>query len=134
MITKSRNILAALVATTAIAAVSIPASAQMFEGAYQNNQRDGAGLAVVMKQVDEGMFSSNSGSQVVGGGGSSEILLCGGDGSEGSTSGATANSSCMIIGDGAIANINLGQESDGDQNANSDVDTELSDTLEGLGG
>jgi hypothetical protein len=126
--------LAALVATTAIAAFSLPAGAQMFESAWSGSHRDGLSTAIIMKQVDSGMYDNTNGSSVVSSGSSSsEVLLCGGDGSEGSNAGSTANSSCIILGDNANAIIDLGQDSDGDQNSNSDVDTgNLSDALESL--
>jgi hypothetical protein len=135
MFTKTRYMLTALAVTTALAAVSLPASAQMFEQAYSNNNRDGLGTALVMKQVDEGLFS-RSGTTTTSGTSTSEIFLCGGDGSEGSSAGATANTSCIILGDNTNAVIDLGQASDGDQNATSDTDTggDLSDALAGLSG
>jgi hypothetical protein len=104
----------------------------MFEQAYSNNHRDGLGTALIMKQVDEGAFDRNTTTTT--GTGTSSILLCGGDGSEGSSAGATANSSCIIVGDNANAIIDLGQDSDGDQDANSDTSGNLSDALEGLSG
>ncbi len=135
MVTKFRNIAAALAATAAIGAIAAPAGAQMFEGAYQNNNRDGLSSAVVMKQVDEGLFSQQQ--PVVSGGssGGGDILLCGSDESQSS---ATANSSCIIIGDGATAIIDMGQDSLGDQDANAEsnqeVNGDLSDALESLSG
>ena len=137
MITKTRSMLAALAVSTAVAAISLPASAQMFEQAYNPGFRDGLGTAIVMKQVEEGMFSGNQGT-VSSGSSSTEILLCGGDGSEGSNAGSTANSSCIILGDNTNANIDLGQDSLGDQNSSSDTGTStsgnLSDALESLSG
>ena len=136
MVTKFRNIAAAVAVTTAIGALAAPAGAQMFERAYSNNQRDGLSSAVVMKQVDEGLFQQQqplvSGG---GGGGTGDVLLCGSDDHQSS---ATANSSCIIIGDGATAIIDLGQDSLGDQDANAEsnqeVNGDLSDALESLAG
>jgi hypothetical protein len=133
MFTKTRYMLTALAVTTAIAAVSLPASAQMFEKAYSNNNRDGLGTALIMKQVDEGAFDRSS-ATTTSGGGTADVFLCGGDGSEGSSAGATANTSCIILGDNTNAIIDLGQASDGDQNANSDTGGNLSDALAGLSG
>jgi hypothetical protein len=133
MFTKTRYMLTALAVTTAIAAVSLPASAQMFEQAYRNNTRDGLGAALIMKQVDEGAFDRST-TTMSSGGSTSEIFLCGGDGSDGSSAGATANTSCIILGDNTNAVIDLGQASDGDQNANSDTSGNLSDALAGLSG
>ncbi len=138
MNTRFRNVFAALAVTTAIGAVAAPASAQMFEQAYQNNNRDGLSSAVVMRQVDGGLYDSQNGTTGLASGGSSgDVLLCG---SDDSTSTAQANSSCIIIGDGATAIIDLGQDSDGDQTADVDTTTvennngNLSDALEALNG
>lgn len=136
MVTKFKYVFAVLAASTAIAAVSMPAGAQMFEGAYQNNSRDGLSSAVIMKQVDSGMFGNNNSGLISGGGGTNgDVLLCG---SDESTASATANSSCIIIGDGATAIIDMGQGSDGDQTATTDsttnVEGDLSDALEALNG
>lgn len=109
------------------------ASAQMFEDPYRHNTIDRAGMAVVIKQVDEGMFNRST-ATTSGASGSSTVLLCGGpDG--GST--ATSNSSCIILGDGASGLINLGQASDGDQDADATQNqttnnTELSQALSTL--
>lgn len=120
-------------ALTLAAALSQAASAQMFEQPFKNRPTDRAGMAVVMKQVSSGMFDSRStttGSSA----GSSTVLLCGGpDG--GST--ATSNSSCIILGDGASGLINLGQASEGNQDAEATQtqttsSTELSDALSAL--
>ena len=138
MVTKYRTIFAALAVTTAIGMVAAaPAGAQMFERAYSNNNRDGLSSAVVMKQVEEGLFSPQQGVVTSGGGGTGDVLLCGSDDSQ---STATANSSCIIIGDGATAIIDMGQDSDGDQDANAESNTavsgegDLSDALESLTG
>lgn len=113
------------------------AHAQMFEDPYSNRNVDRAGMAIFMKQLDMGLFNRNS-SSVSGSGSGGEILLCGGPDSN---SAATANSSCIIIGDGATGVIDLGQQSDGDQTADTNVNQtqnnnssqgELSDVLEGL--
>ena len=137
MTTKTRSMLAALAVSAAVSAISLPANAQMFEQAYNPGIRDGLSTAIVMKQVKEGMYSGNQGI-ASGGSSSTEVLLCGGDGSEGSNAGSTANSSCIILGDNTNANIDLGQASDGDQNSNSDTGSStegnLSDALESLTG
>ena len=138
MVTEFRNFAAALAVTAAFGAAAAPAGAQMFERAYDNNQRDGLGMAIVMKQVDEGLFSPQQNVTSSGSAAPGDILLCG---SDESTSTATANSSCIIIGDGATAIIDMGQDSLGDQDANSDSTTtvsgeggDLSDALEALNG
>lgn len=135
MVTKFRNIAAAAVVTTAIGALAAPAGAPMFERAYSNNSRDGLSSAVVMKQVDEGLFQQQQPIVSGGSGGTGDVLLCGSDDHQ---SAATANSSCIIIGDGATAIIDLGQDSLGDQDANAesnqDVNGDLSDALESLAG
>jgi len=111
------------------------AAAQMFEKPYNSPSRDRAGLAIVMKQVDSGMFGRSVSSTGTSAGGVSQVLLCGGpDG--GST--ATSNSSCIILGDGATGMINLGQDSAGNQDAQAtqnqttNNNADLSDALSGL--
>lgn len=90
------------------------ATAQMYENPYQNNGTDRAGLAIVMKQIDDGLFDSNRNSSTVAPASAAGVLVCGGTGSDAT---ATANSSCIILGDGATGVVNLGQTSDGTQDA-----------------
>lgn len=99
------------------------ASAQMMEDAWNFKQRDRAGLAVVQKQVDEGMFSRSSGSDEVSATAppmTSTLLICGGDG--GSQSSARANSSCIIL-NNATGDLTIGQDALGDQSADATSET-----------
>lgn len=91
------------------------AVAQMFEQPYSFQSRDRAGLAVYMKNLQE----SRSDNGTVAGGGDATYLVCGGPGG-GATS--TANSSCIILNNSDAA-LGIGQDSDGDQNSDSNVET-----------
>lgn len=107
--------MAALVAagTSLIAGSAI---AQMYERPYGFQARDRAGLAVYMKNLEE---SRNSSDDTTSSAGSATYLVCGGGGG-GSTS--TANSSCIILNNSDAA-LGIGQESDGNQDADSNVET-----------
>ena len=91
------------------------AIAQMFEQPYGFQARDRAGLAVYMKNLQE----SRSDNGTVASGGEATYLVCGG-GTGGATS--TANSSCIILNNSDAA-LGIGQDSDGDQNSDSNVET-----------
>lgn len=105
------------------------APAQMMEDAWNFKQRDRAGLAVVQKQVDEGMFSRSSGgvSSATAPPMSSTLLICGGDG--GSQSSATANSSCIIL-NNATGDLTIGQDALGDQSATAQSETSSTTTAD----
>ena len=97
------------------------AIAQMYEKPYGFQARDRAGLAVYMKNLDE---SRRNGTTASSSAGEATYLVCGGGGG-GSTS--TANSSCIII-INSVAALGIGQDSQGDQDANSSVDTTTTTT------
>lgn len=127
----------ALMVLTAAAfglALAGEASAQMFERPWSFKSRDRASLAVVMKQVEEGMFSRRSENSAAGNGGavggfnSSTLLLCGGSGGDAS---ATANSSCIIL-NNATGDLTIGQDAVGDQGASaaSETNTTVAEKVE----
>jgi hypothetical protein len=91
------------------------AIAQMYEKPYGFQARDRAGLAVYMKNLDEARRNNTVTST---GGGAATYLVCGGGG--GATS--TANSSCIILNNSDAA-LGIGQDSQGDQDAGSNVET-----------
>lgn len=104
------------------------ATAQMTEP-WAFKTRDRAGLAVIQKQVDEGLYSrSNSSTGVVGSAGSAgqTLLYCGGGGG---TSSATSNSSCIIL-NNTTGNLSVGQDSQGDQSAETTSDTTIGEVEE----
>lgn len=103
-------------AAAGISLIASTASAQMFEQPRQFKSRDGAGLAVFMRSLQGGTETTATA------GGDSTILVCGGSGGQ---STATANSSCIIL-NNSDASALIGQESDGDQNA--DANTESTTT------
>lgn len=110
------------------AILSTTASAQMYEQAWQFKQRDRASLAVVQKQVEEGLFSRSRGSSSSGssslGSSSSTLLLCGGGDSQSSAEG---NSSCIIL-NNATGDLTIGQDATGDQSASANTETTTSNT------
>jgi hypothetical protein len=79
-----------------------PASAQMFNKPWDFEPTDRAGLAVYMHQAATGTGGTNQ-------------YVCGGA-QQSAT--ATGNSICIIVGDGANANIDAGQDMIGDATAN----------------
>lgn len=106
---------AALIAAGA-SMIAGSAIAQMYEKPYGFQARDRAGLAVYMKNLEE---SRNNSSDTTTSAGSATYLVCGGGGG-GSTS--TANSSCIILNNSDAA-LGIGQDSQGDQDSNSNVET-----------
>ena len=107
---------ASLIAAAAagISLVAGTASAQMFEQPRQFKARDGAGLAVFMRNLQG--TPSNS----VVGGGDSTFLVCGGSGGQSS---ATANSSCIILNNSDASSLGIGQDSDGNQDADATTES-----------
>lgn len=95
------------------------AAAQMYEQSWNFKSRDRAGLAVVMKQAESGMYgrSSSSGAVLGSSGAAQTYLVCGGAGGAGDTaSSATANSSCIIL-NNTTGDLSVGQDAQGDQTA-----------------
>lgn len=111
--------LAALVAA-GVSLFAGSAAAQMSEKPYSFQARDRAGLAVYMKNLDESRRNNSSATST----GAATYLVCGG-GSGGSTS--SANSSCIIINNSDAA-LGIGQDSQGNQDSNSNVETTTTTT------
>ncbi|OKH88623.1 hypothetical protein [Thalassospira sp. TSL5-1] len=131
---RSRQVAKLLVLATFITALgSFAAQAQMFEKPWSAPVQNRASLAVVMKQAESGMLSGNGTGSASSGTNSLTQLVCGGGGG---TASATANSSCVIL-NNSNGTVNTGQDSVGDQTANSNTQTNttnLSDALENLSG
>lgn len=104
-------------AAAGISLIASTASAQMFEQPRQFKARDGAGLAVFMRSL-QGTNTNAAAS------GDSTFLVCGGGGGQ-STS--TANSSCIIL-NNSDASALIGQESDGDLNADANSESTTTTT------
>jgi hypothetical protein len=108
------------------------ADGQMGNHPWGFKQQNRAGLAAMMVQKKSGALDGSSGGGTVAAGNS-----CGGSGG---TSSATANYTCIILGDGAIADIEALQDALGDQTATSETqatangvpDESLSEVLEAL--
>jgi len=115
---RKASMLALIAAGTSLIAGS--AVAQMYEKPYGFQARDRAGLAVYMKNLDESRSKSSDASSAA----ASTYLVCGGGGG-GSTS--TANSSCIILNNSDAA-LGIGQDSLGNQDANSKVETTTTTT------
>ncbi len=136
------NRIVATAASLAVLLAATPVAAQMFERAFSFGARDRASLAVIMKQVESGMFkpqrqqsSSNSSILPPSYNSSSSLeytvnnLICSGD--SGSAN-ADANSACIIL-NGSTGTIGARQNSIGAQNATSDVGTtEVTGTEENM--
>lgn len=94
---------------------SLQAPAQDFDTPWQFNRVDRAGIAVVMRQANGGLFDqaapSSSTSTIT-------QYVCG-DGT--GTTSATGNSACVILGAGSNGNINTGQNNDGNPSASSSL-------------
>ena len=130
---RSRQVAKLLALATIITASgSFAAQAQMFEKPWSAPDQNRASLAVVMKQAESGMFTG-TGSTSSSGSSSLTQLVCGGGGG---TANATANSACVIL-NNSNGSVNTGQDSTGDQTADSNTQTNttnLSDALENLSG
>lgn len=109
---------AALFVTVATGAALLAGSAmaQMYEKPYGFAPRDRAGLAVYMKNLDESRKKQSTTTSDVG---SATYLVCGGGGGSASS---TANSSCIILNNSDAA-LGIGQDSIGDQGAESNTET-----------
>jgi hypothetical protein len=85
-------------------------------------QRNGAAIAQMIERVEERDETSG----VAGSGGSTTVesttVLCGGGGRDGTSSSATSNRNCIILND-ANGEVQVGQDSAGDQTADADQAT-----------
>ena len=76
--------------------------------------QDRAGIAVVVKNVEDGLGTSGVSTIICGG-----TSGASGQGATGSGASSTANSSCIIVSNSDGTHINNPQDSTGDQNSNS---------------
>ena len=104
----------------ALVLVPLSANAQLDEP-WGFSGQNRASIAALIKQVEDG---SNSGTVVSGTSGNIVNLVCGADAS----SSATGNSSCIIL-NNSDADINLGQDSEGDQTATNEETTNVDETI-----
>ncbi|OSQ45000.1 hypothetical protein [Thalassospira sp. MCCC 1A01428] len=121
------------IAAILCASGSLSATAQMFEKPWSAPDQNRASLAVVMKQAESGLLSGSGSATASSGTSSLTQLVCGGGGG---TASSTANSACVIL-NNSNGSVNAGQESTGDQTADSNTQTNttnLSDALENLSG
>ena len=83
--------------------------------------QDRAGIAVVIKNVEDGLGTSGVSTIVCGG-----TSGASGQGATGSGASSTANSSCIIVSNSDGTQINNPQDSNGDQNSNSSAKSKTS--------
>jgi hypothetical protein len=103
---------------------SLTANAQQVNEAWSFTPQNRASIAALMQQV-EGRKAANAGTAQSAG---ITNLICGSDGK----SSATGNSTCVIMSN-ADGNINVGQDSNGDQDANNTA-SDLGEVLSSLSG
>lgn len=118
--------LAVLSSVTLAPAVAFAEAGQRKE-AWNFPQTDGLTMAAIQRQATNPVNSTIAG-------GSGTTLVCGGGGSGGAT--ATANSTCVIL-NNSTGQIDVGQDSKGDQSASNSTKTttnnnSLSDALSSL--
>ncbi len=93
------------------------ANAQQFNQAWGFTTQNRASIAALMQQVEK---SEGTGNAVASGGGY-DSLVCGGDG----MSSATGNSTCIIL-NNSDGSIQVGQDSQGNQESSNTEDTTIS--------
>ncbi len=93
-----------------------PASAQMVTEPWTFQPQNRAAIASMMQQVERPAPAAQN---------NITTLVCGSDGK----SAASGNSSCMIL-NNAAAELNVGQEANGDQTASSSTSTNAVNTTE----
>lgn len=89
--------------------------------------QDRAGLAVVIKSIEDGLGSGGGGQTIVCGGTSGAS----GQGATGSGASSTANSSCIIVNGSPGTQINNPQDSTGDQSSSSSAKTKTTNNSGG---
>lgn len=100
------------------------AQAQMVEKPWSFSQQNRASIAALMRNVEKG----NQGGSVSASGGTGSIvnLVCG----AGNDTAATADSSCIIL-NNSDANIDILQNSTGDQSASTEDNVNVDETVVG---
>lgn len=124
MFARMSHVLAAAGAAVLLASAAPQlANAQQFTDPVDiGGQRNGAAIAQMIERVEErdetsGVAGSGGGTTV-----ESTTVLCGGGGREGTSSSATSNRNCIILND-ANGEVQVGQDSAGDQTADADQAT-----------
>lgn len=103
-----------------------PAQAQMANEPWGFSQQNRAGLASLIRSVEEGGSADGVSSSTAAG--SIVNLVCGGN-SDGST--AQANNTCIILNNSEGADVDVDQESEGDQTATAEETTNVEQTVVG---
>lgn len=124
MNTGKKLIVAAALAVTAF--YTVPAHAQMNNEPWSFTPQNRAGIASLIRSAEEGNNTGTAGS--VSGAGSIVNLVCGGN-SDGST--AQANNTCIILNNSEGADVDVDQDSEGDQTATSEENTDVEQTVVG---
>lgn len=101
-----------------------PAQAQMANDPWTFTPQNRAGIASLIRSAEEGNDSGAAGS--VSGSGSIVNLVCGGN-SDGST--AQANNTCIILNNSEGADVDVDQDSEGDQTATSEENLDVDETI-----
>lgn len=122
MKTGKNMIVAAALAVTAF--YTVPAHAQMNNQPWSFTPQNRAGIASLIRSVEEG----GNGAVGVSAAGGIVNLVCGGT-SDGAS--ATANNTCVILNNSEGAIINIDQDSEGDQTAKSEENTDVEQTVVG---
>ncbi len=137
MMTRTMNYRLAVIGTAALAAgavlLAMPlAQAQNIENNWTPTPQNRTSVAAMIKQAEEGVFEQQANpARVTGGSAGQGVVLCGGGGED--KTAATSNLSCVVVGEGANASINLGQDSDGDQTADNDEAAETENVIDDVG-
>ncbi|WP_125182850.1 hypothetical protein [Minwuia thermotolerans] len=134
--TRTMNYRLAVIGTAALAAgavlLAMPlAQAQNIENNWTPTPKNRTSVAAMIKQAEEGVFEEQANPTRVTTGSGQGVVLCGGGGED--KTAATSNLSCVVVGEGANASINLGQESDGDQTADTDENAETDNVIDDVG-
>lgn len=111
-------------------AVTVPARADdplMGRSPWNFQAQDRAGIAIVVKNVEDGLGTSGVSTIICGG-----TSGASGQGATGSGASSTANSSCIIVSNSDGTQINNPQDSDGDQTSNSSTKTKTSNKSGGI--
>lgn len=122
---KKMKILSGSLLLAVMAITPFSAKAQMGDNPWGFSGQNRASIAALIKQVED----ADKGTAIISGGGDIVNLVCGADAS----SSATGNSSCIIL-NNSDADINIGQDSEGDQTASTEETTNVEETINGVEG
>ena len=129
MTRKSTNTLATLASGVVILIISMgtAALAQMNNRPFGFQPRNGASIAALMQQVENQNSRSNGNGGVAAFESNTTTLVCGSDGA----SSAQGNSSCVIL-NNANADLQMGQEAQGEQSASAETNSSIDSVMETL--